>query len=620
MSVNMIYRSVFIFLFALGGTLNLHAQSKFSIVIEPYQIPNLPGLQSFAAGHYNGNWLVLGGRLDGLHLRQPNQSFAASGNSTNIYVLNPESKQVWSASVNSLPVALREQLQSTNMGFTTRGKGMFLTGGYGYSSSTGNHITHNALVVIDMAGVMQAIINGQPIASFFRTVTDDYFAVTGGQLGILGDTLLLVGGHRFDGRYNPNNTPSFTQTYTNQIRKFMLADNGESLAVSYKEAITNAGELHRRDYNMAPQVFPDGRLGYTAFSGVFQVHADLPFLNTVDIHSTGYAPKAGFEQLLNHYHSGKLSVYDAAANEMHTIFFGGMAQFYYDAGGNLVKDDQVPFVSTIGKVTRNGEGLLTEEKLGDLPGLLGSGAEFLLNHQIPLYANEVIKLNQIDQDTVLVGYLYGGIESMAPNIFFVNNGTQSAAVNRLFKVMLVKQQNVLPLKLVYFRGRNSLQGNRLEWQVNDPDILSGFVAERSTDGLKFADLAMLNAGAGGSGDYTFTDNSPSNGLNYYRLRLVKKDGRFLYSSSIILQNAGAFNGVIVYPNPARDMLTIEMPLTTYKKASLCVMNVNGQILLSRVFAGGMKQLYLSTASLSGGYYQLQVELDGKLHTVPFIRE
>jgi hypothetical protein len=361
-------------------------------------------------------------------------------------------------------------------------------------------------------------------------------------------------------------------------------------------------------------------LGYTAFSGVFQVQADLPFLNTVDIHSNGYAPKAGFEQLLNHYHSGKVSVYDAAANEMHTIFFGGMAQFYYDAGGNLVKDDQVPFVSTIGKVTRNGEGLMTEEKFGDLPGLLGSGAEFLLNHQIPLYANEVIKLNQIDQDTVLAGYLYGGIESTAPNIFFVNTGTQSAAVNRLFKVMLVKQHDVLPLKLVYFRGQNSLQGNRLEWQVNDPDILSGFVAEHSTDGLKFDELAMLNAGSGGSGNYTLTDNSPSNGLNYYRLRLVKKDGRFLYSSTIILQNAGVLNGLIVFPNPARDMLTIELPLTTYKKASFCVMNVNGQILLSRVFAGGMKQLYLSTASLSGGYYQLQVELDGKLHTVPFIRE
>jgi len=35
-----------------------------------------------------------------------------------------------------------------------------------------------------------------------------------------------------------------------------------------------------------------------------------------------------------------------------------------------------------------------------------------------------------------VGYIYGGIESSAENIFFINNGTQSWASGRLFKVYI----------------------------------------------------------------------------------------------------------------------------------------------------------------------------------------
>jgi hypothetical protein len=603
-----------------GTTNNLYSQSAFSLLVEPYQITNLPGLQSFAAGQYDGKWLIMGGRLDGLHLRQPNQSFAAAGNNTNIYVVNPETKQVWSASVNNLPVALREQLQSANMQFAGKGSRLYLTGGYGYSASVGNHKTHAALVVINMPGLMQAIINGQPIESYFRFVADDYFAVTGGQLGILGDTLLLVGGHRFDGRYNPNNMPSFSQSYTQQIRKFMIADDGINLSVSYKEAITDAAELHRRDYNMAPQVFPDGQLGYTAFSGVFQVNANLPFLNSVDITSAQYTPKAGFNQLLNHYHSGKLAVYDSTANQMHTVFFGGMAQYYVDAGGNIVQDNEVPFVSTIGRVVRNSAGEMTEEKLGDLPGLLGSGAEFLVNHAAPHYDNEVINLSRINEDTLLAGYLYGGIESSARNIFFINDGTQSAAVNRLYKVLLIKKQEVLPLKFLSFRGQNTLQGNLLQWQVSGQDLPLHFVPEFSADGRKFLSLAALPGTSRFNDIYTFIHNLPDDGLNYYRIKVEKKDGSFFYSSTITIRNGNTSKILLVFPNPVRDMLTIELPYTNFRQAIIRVMDLKGQVLTMKEFSNGSKQLFLNTSALAKGVYTVQVSLDGALLSNQFIRE
>lgn len=125
-------------------------------------------------------------------------------------------------------------------------------------------------------------------------------------------------------------------------------------------------------------------------------------------------------------------------NEMHTVFFGGIAQ-YYDNNGILVKDDNVPFVNTIARVTRKSDGTMAEYKLPvSMPALLGAGSEFIPLDNFPSFDNGVIKLDELSSDTTMVGYIYGGISSSAPNIFFVNTGNESNASRQIFKVHVIK--------------------------------------------------------------------------------------------------------------------------------------------------------------------------------------
>ncbi|MDF1698069.1 MAG: T9SS type A sorting domain-containing protein, partial [Saprospiraceae bacterium] len=196
--------------------------------------------------------------------------------------------------------------------------------------------------------------------------------------------------------------------------------------------------LHRRDYNAEPQILPNGDEGITMFSGVFQEDANLPFLSAVNIDSTSYTVQDSFQQYYNHYHCPVLPVYSEKDNEMHTVFFGGLAQFY-DNSGTLVQDDNVPFVNTIARVTRTHDGKMAEYKDPlEMPALLGAGAEFIPNSAIPHYTNGVFKLDPISTDSTLIGYIFGGIESTQPNIFFINNGTQSSATSLIFKVYIKK--------------------------------------------------------------------------------------------------------------------------------------------------------------------------------------
>jgi hypothetical protein len=414
--------------------------SPFNIMLEPMSVPGLGGLQAYAFGQYNGKWLVIGGRLDGLHRRQPFATFDLAGHNNQLLVIDPVTQQKWSAPLTSLPQPMQEQLSATNMQFFQDGNYLYLTGGYGYSSTAGDHVTFNKLTAVDVPAVINAIVNGTPFVTNFRQLADAQFAVTGGHLSKIYDTYYLVGGQKFEGRYNPmgpNHGPGFVQEYTEQIRKFKINDDGVTLSVTHLPALTDPEQLHRRDYNVAPQILPNGQEGATAFSGVFQKTVNLPYLNCVNIDSSGYVVNNDFSQYYNHYHCAFLPLYSLSANEMHTVFFGGIAQFY-DSLGMLVQDNNVPFVRTIARVTRSADGVMAEYKLPvEMPALLGAGAEFIPLEGLPTYGNGVIKLDELSGDTLHVGYIYGGIASTASNIFWINTGTESIANNQIFKVFVV---------------------------------------------------------------------------------------------------------------------------------------------------------------------------------------
>lgn len=425
------------------GTANvlLAQTAPFKILLEPLNISGLSGAQAYAFGHHNGRWLIIGGRLDGLHRRQPFAAFNVAGQNNQLMVVNPITKQIWTATLTSLSSGLQEQLSSTNMEFFQEGDYLYLIGGYGYSNTAGDHITHPKLTSVKVSDVINAIIKGNSYSNYFRQIKDEQFAVTGGYLNKIYNTFYLTGGQRFDGRYNPmgpNHGPGFSQVYTNAIRRFKVNDDGINLSVTHLPSIIDAANLHRRDYNVVPQIMPTGQEGLTAFSGVFQVDTDLPFLNSVNIDSTGYHVNNVFTQYYNHYHCAHIPLYSAAKNEMHNVFFGGIAQFY-DKAGSLVRDDKVPFVKTIARVTRDSVGTMTEYKLPvEMPALLGAGSEFIPLESLPQYNNQVLKLDDFTADTTLVGYIYGGISSSAATIFEINNGTQSGANSQIFKVFVIK--------------------------------------------------------------------------------------------------------------------------------------------------------------------------------------
>jgi len=416
----------------------------YSIALEQIAIEGFGGLHSFAAAQYDRKLLLIGGRTDGLHRRQPFASFSPSGSNAQIIVIDPNSRESWSSGISELPTELSEQLRSTNMQFIQRGQTLYLIGGYGYSGTAGDHVTYGKLTSVRVDCLVSAVQRRGPIAGCFRQISDPIFAVTGGQVGRIGETYFLVGGQKFDGRYNPmgpDHGPGFSQQYTDQIRKFSIIDDGKVLRVEKASAVTNKVDLHRRDFNMLPQIFANGVPGFTVFSGVFQTAANIPFTDTVDVFVDSHRVNPTFTQYLSHYHSAKAALYDATIQRSENIFFGGISQ-YEESAGTLIKNDDVPFTKVISKVSRDREGRLTETKLAEMPGFLGAGAEFFVNVALPAYENDIVKTNELTGDRILLGHIVGGIASTQKSIFFRNSGLESTASKSVFRVWLTRSANL----------------------------------------------------------------------------------------------------------------------------------------------------------------------------------
>lgn len=515
----------FVGLFAMGLS-SFGQVNPFNILIEPVNLADLGGVQSFAFGQHNGKWLIIGGRLDGLHRRQPWAAFDIAGHNNQLIVIDPVQLKKWSAPLTSLPISIQEQLSSTNMNFYQDGNYLYCIGGYGYSNSFGDHNTFAKLTAINVPEVINAITNNSDFTSYFRQISNSIFQVTGGKLGKIYDTYYLLGGHKFIGRYNPmgpDHGPGFEQEYTNAIRRFKIEDDGTILSIEEMAPYIDSLNLHRRDYNALAQILPNGEEGITMFSGVFQYDEDLPYLNAITVDTFGYSVINDFSQYYNHYHCASLPLYSEIKKEMHAVFFGGIAQ-YYDSLGVLIQDNDVPFVKTIARVTRDENGNMAEYKLPvEMPELLGAGSEFIVNKNIAQFENGVIKLDSLVSDTTLLGYIFGGISSSASNIFWLNDGTQSDASSQIYKVNLVKSNETVG---VHELNEESIKAFDFELYPN-PSINGQFTVRYQLQQAEILQLNLINAKGDVVGSILVKSEAGENTISIESDELYKKGTYFV---------------------------------------------------------------------------------------------
>lgn len=403
----------------------------FTISLEEITHPDWTGLHSFAFAKWDGYWLIVAGRSNGLHGFFPFTGFPEQTANQYIWLMDPESGDFWQRDLLALPNSVAAGLQSSNPQYVQKEDKLYVFGGYGKAAGSNDFITFNQLAVLNLPILVDALLAGKSIVPAIRTIEDDRLKVCGGEAHQLGEWTYLVGGHDFNGLYSQGDSPGFTQAYTSEIRKFKLGIDAEGLPeVTAYEAFTDP-EFHRRDLSLASCVLPNGEAGLCAYGGVFKPDADLPYLHPIYIGEANIQINTDYAQLMSQYTCPILPVYDAMKGEMHSVFFGGLSYHTFDRNSQKFElAELIPFIRSFTLMSRTADGNTKEQVLeNQFDELLGTNAKMVLAENVSHHLEGIIDLNSIETPQ-MVGYIFGGIKAVIPNI------TPSSASNRLFRVWL----------------------------------------------------------------------------------------------------------------------------------------------------------------------------------------
>lgn len=437
--------------------------SEISKVLSDHSLPfrvrlrkadiKLPmGVQSYIHGIHNDKWLIITGRLGGLHgfVEDSTNNFPTNEQNTIVFVIDPIKKKTYTrslldpesgltqAQVDLLSVTAAQGYQSDNT--------LYITGGYGLDSSTGNLNTKNALTAIDIPGLIHWVTDpspGETAAEHIRQIFDNIFKVTGGYMNKIGDhPTLLIFGHEFNGFYmDPMQQPPVFQKYTEQVRRFRIHDDGVNLSITPESPLPSTPDpnFRRRDLNVVPIVRRvDKKLteSFDVLSGVFTLTTGV-WTVPVEITAEGNSSMADpalpstFKQGMNNYDTATFGMFSERTGEMYTILLGGISFGFFEktaSGLTFSTDEEIPFISQTTTIRIDKDGNYTQHfmKHGGFPDirsktvnagnqlLFGSESEVFLFDDVLKYGKEVLKLDCIKRPT-LIGYVIGGIMSTVPN-------------------------------------------------------------------------------------------------------------------------------------------------------------------------------------------------------------
>ncbi len=159
---------------------------------------------------------------------------------------------------------------------------------------------------------------------------------------------------------------------------------------------------------------------------------------------------------------------------------------------------------------------------------------------------------------------------------------------------------LLPVGLIYFRATALQQSVILNWETDDPAELQSFIVEKRNsagDWLYLHTLTVIN----NRNKYSYSDLFPSKGYNYYRLRMIEKNGSTSYSPIRQSWCSGGEEGLDIYPNPASGEISIRGSFDPAYPVQ--VTDITGRVILEKRISSTPFQL--SLPGLPAGWYLIR---------------
>ncbi|HTQ28553.1 MAG TPA: T9SS type A sorting domain-containing protein [Puia sp.] len=233
-------------------------------------------------------------------------------------------------------------------------------------------------------------------------------------------------------------------------------------------------------------------------------------------------------------------------------------------------------------------------------------------------------------DGVFINFLnivYSKVVGNAPSVFLFGttvanmaapvygNGTTGTLANG--GPFSINGNGTLPIILSNFDAVLNGKIVDLTWTSAIEINSDHYAIQRSADGNSWNTIGTVQAKGFSSiaVNYAFTDVSPLNGINYYRLQMVDQNGKFGFSPIKVVRTLPV-QGLSVFPNPARDYVNVTIGTNLSSNITIRLINQFGQLMQEqRVSNASGTTVSLPVGTYAQGNYYLQViQSDGTQQT------
>lgn len=185
----------------------------------------------------------------------------------------------------------------------------------------------------------------------------------------------------------------------------------------------------------------------------------------------------------------------------------------------------------------------------------------------------------------------------------------------------VVTNKILPLTLTRFTGEEVKGNVLLHWQTTAEVNIDQMEVQKNIGASGFTTIGTQAAEAGAGNathTYSFTD-AGAFAENFYRLKIIDKNGNFTYSNIIKVAVAKSTNGIKLLSNPIAG--SVSFVVNGFSgKGNYRIIDMNGKMITSgsSMFSAGQR-LDVNAAGLAAGNYLLVVNVNNQHFTARFLK-
>nr|WP_294904251.1 T9SS type A sorting domain-containing protein [uncultured Lacibacter sp.] len=179
--------------------------------------------------------------------------------------------------------------------------------------------------------------------------------------------------------------------------------------------------------------------------------------------------------------------------------------------------------------------------------------------------------------------------------------------------------SILPLDLLkQFTGKRSIHTVQLSWVLTSIDNVQKVVLERKTGNEQFEKIAEQKNPLSVNGFYA---DEATNFNVTYRLVVYTLNGERQYSNHLFFEVAER-KTFQLYPNPAKDDVTIYLPANFTGKTRIVVTDITGrQLINQQLFISSLQnRVPVSVKQLSAGIYNIRLENKEESYSAKLLKQ